>query len=326
MTRVFLSYRRKDTEYIASIVEEACVHAYGRDSVYRDTGSIPPGADFTEWIEKRVEECDTMLVLIGDEWLSTTGRDGKRRLDDAGDWVRIEVERGLRRDGLQVIPVLVQGAVMPSSDELPESLRELVKRNAVVVTATSLRADIDRLLAAVRKNRIHLRLTDGDGKRIDPAGLFLFPRNDFVDEDHDSHRTEEDPDVFRIQVTPGEYELLVNTGDEGPLVRCTVLAFDGETHVAVACGSSSVVRVRVLDERGVPVDPDGLYVRDAERGFDYVTGYHGELEVEDGTRTYEVRVAPGAVQVHAHLDGRDTPVEELEVGAGETVETEIRFS
>jgi len=58
---------------------------------------------------------------------------GKRRLDDPNDFVRLEVEAGLKRSDKIVIPVLVENAPMPGADTLPESLREICYRNAVNV-------------------------------------------------------------------------------------------------------------------------------------------------------------------------------------------------
>jgi hypothetical protein len=47
--------------------------------------------------------------------------------------VRVEVESGLKRDDVLVIPVLVMGATMPSAEQLPESLCEPAYRHAAVV-------------------------------------------------------------------------------------------------------------------------------------------------------------------------------------------------
>jgi hypothetical protein len=77
--------------------------------------------DFVERIHQAVGSCDVALVLIGEEWLAMTGPQGKRRLDDPEDFVRVEVAAALTRDDVTVVPVLVEGAQMPSSAELPET-------------------------------------------------------------------------------------------------------------------------------------------------------------------------------------------------------------
>ena len=58
----------------------------------------------------------------------------RRRIDDPADPVRVEVETALR-NGMPVVPVLVEGAAMPNVEQLPDSLKELVYRNGLEVDA-----------------------------------------------------------------------------------------------------------------------------------------------------------------------------------------------
>jgi hypothetical protein len=62
-------------------------------------------------------------------------KDGRRRLDSPEDFVRLEIAAALRRD-IAVIPVLVQGAAMPSKQELPPDLQALAWRNAAELRHT----------------------------------------------------------------------------------------------------------------------------------------------------------------------------------------------
>jgi hypothetical protein len=54
---------------------------------------------------------------------------GAGRLDNPGDFVRIEIESALAQDK-RVIPVLVGETRMPRTDELPEGMKPLATRNA----------------------------------------------------------------------------------------------------------------------------------------------------------------------------------------------------
>ena len=65
--------------------------------------------------------CSVLLVVIGPRWLAAEGKPGWRA-GDPKDWVRLEIELAIKR-GIRVIPVLVNGARMPSPGELPPSLR-----------------------------------------------------------------------------------------------------------------------------------------------------------------------------------------------------------
>ena len=145
--RVFISYRRDDAAGYAGRLEEALEQRLGHGSVFRDVLDIAPGADFVEAIRQRLAGAKTVLVLIGPRW---AGGDavGTRRIDDAQDFVRLEVQEALA-SGAQVIPVLLPGATMPTEAELPTPLQPLARRNAMSLGDTHWGADIDRLLASI---------------------------------------------------------------------------------------------------------------------------------------------------------------------------------
>jgi hypothetical protein len=64
--------------------------------------------------------------------------------------VRLEIGIALKR-GIRVIPVLVEGALMPQSGQLPENLKPLARRNALNVSHDRFRADTERLIGAVER-------------------------------------------------------------------------------------------------------------------------------------------------------------------------------
>jgi formylglycine-generating enzyme required for sulfatase activity len=73
-----------------------------------------------------------LLAIIGDDWLDVCDADGRRRLENANDFVRIEIEAALKRK-IPVIPVLVENARLPAPRELPEGLHELAYKQALEV-------------------------------------------------------------------------------------------------------------------------------------------------------------------------------------------------
>jgi hypothetical protein len=121
---------------------------FGDDQIFMDVDTIQLGADFAEVIGQAVGTCQVLLVLIGPQWLTVTGVNGRRRLDDPDDFVRLEIEAALERD-LRVVPILIGGTVMPRSQELPNSLAPLTRRNAFALRHDSFRADADRLAVAL---------------------------------------------------------------------------------------------------------------------------------------------------------------------------------
>ncbi len=114
-----------------------------------DVAAIEPGRDFRKVIDQSVATCSVLLAIVGQNWLDSKDSSGSRRLDDANDFVRIELASALLRD-TPVVPVLVHGASMPRVDQLPDDLKELAYRNAVVLTHGRWKSDIDVLVQALR--------------------------------------------------------------------------------------------------------------------------------------------------------------------------------
>ena len=110
--KVFISYRRKDSQYIADRIYDWLERELGTDHVFKDVDSIPLGRDFRQVLQDAIARCNAFLVVIGPGWLGETDAAGRRRVDDSQDYVRIEIESALDRD-IPVIPLLVNGASLP---------------------------------------------------------------------------------------------------------------------------------------------------------------------------------------------------------------------
>lgn len=151
MARLFISYRRKDSSGYAQTLHEDLLQAFPGMEVFRDLESIAAGEDFVDAIERELDRCNVVLVLVGPHWLSMTDAQGKRRLDNPNDPVRMEIARALTRRGVRVIPVLVGGAVMPDAAELPEDLSALGRRNAHEMTDKRWQYDFGELCGVLEK-------------------------------------------------------------------------------------------------------------------------------------------------------------------------------
>ncbi len=122
---IFICYRRADSNDASGRIYDRLRAAFGRDHILKDVDNIPLGADFVEYLASCVSECHVMLVIIGRNWLNIRASDGSRRLDNPHDYVRVEIESALAL-GIVVIPVFLEGVVMPKVSDLPESLGSLV--------------------------------------------------------------------------------------------------------------------------------------------------------------------------------------------------------
>jgi hypothetical protein len=128
-SRIFISYRRVEAGYPASWLYECLTARFNRDEIFKDINDIEPGEDFTEAIAEAVSSCEVLLALIGPRWLTVTDENGRRRLDNPNDYVRREIETALERD-VRVIPVLIDGAVVPQAQQVPASLQKLAHLQA----------------------------------------------------------------------------------------------------------------------------------------------------------------------------------------------------
>jgi hypothetical protein len=124
---IFLSYRREPNAIHAGRLHDSLIAGvdehpgFTEDQIFMDIDTIAPGDDFREVIADAVAKCDVFLAVIGKQWATIRDKQRGRRLDNPGDYVRLELEAALERD-IPVIPVLVDGAKMPSEKDLPQSL------------------------------------------------------------------------------------------------------------------------------------------------------------------------------------------------------------
>jgi hypothetical protein len=148
--RIFMSYRRNDSADVTGRIYDRLVSEFGRENVFKDVDSIPLGIDFREYLDQSVSNCNIFLAIIGIQWLNIRTSDGKRRIDDSSDFVRIEIESALQRK-IPVIPALVQGAAMPQSAMLPMAIRALVFRNGISIRSDpDFHTDMNRLIKGIR--------------------------------------------------------------------------------------------------------------------------------------------------------------------------------
>jgi hypothetical protein len=147
--RVFLSYRREDSAAYAGRIEDRPRRALGRNQLFMDVDNVPLGVNFAKLLQDEVAKCDVLLAMIGRNWLNARGDDGRRRLDNPDDFVRIEIATALRRN-IPVIPILLDGATVPKAQELPEELKDLTVSNALDLRHASFHTDINKLIRSIK--------------------------------------------------------------------------------------------------------------------------------------------------------------------------------
>lgn len=154
MPRIFISYRRADSQDISNRIHEHLATHFGTENIFIDSEDILGGEDFEEKIFQEISNSDVMLVIIGKLWTSLKRDETSSitRLFEDGDVVRAEVETGLRLPSVTVIPVLVGGANMPAEAELPKSIRKIIKLNARSVrNEPDFNGDMQKLVPHIEK-------------------------------------------------------------------------------------------------------------------------------------------------------------------------------
>ena len=245
--KVFISYRRQDSGGHTGRLADHLLDRLGSSSVFMDVESIEAGADFTEAIVRAIDDSDAVLVVIGPGWLDATGSDGKRRLDDAGDFVRREIEIALRSD-VRVIPVLVGDAAMPAEARLPDSIAQLARRNGIELQDRRWREDVDALVD----------MLEGRGKAV--VGNLPVQPTPFLG------RERQLAQVIEL-VGREEVRLLTLTGPGG--IGKTRLAIQAATELAhIYPGGAWFVGLSALTDPGLVVAELGavLDVREADLG------------------------------------------------------------
>jgi hypothetical protein len=149
MAAVFISYRRGDSAGYAGRLMDRLKTELGRDVLFMDVDAIPLGTNFEKVLHEEVAKCAVLLAVIGPNWSDARGENGKRRLDDPNDFVRIEIAAALKRK-IPVIPILLDGARIPKANELPHDLRGLTSRNGLDVRHASFHEDMDRLIRGLK--------------------------------------------------------------------------------------------------------------------------------------------------------------------------------
>jgi hypothetical protein len=76
MPAIFISYRRDDAPDVVGRLHDRIVARFGPESVFRDVDSIAMGADFREHLRRALDQCSTLIAVIGPGFLPTSSTGG----------------------------------------------------------------------------------------------------------------------------------------------------------------------------------------------------------------------------------------------------------
>ena len=154
--RIFISYRRGVDNGEARSLYYQLERYFDRDRLFMDVDDIPVGADFVEFLDGQVAKCNALIAVIGRGWVQHVGR-----LHDDEDFVRIELDAALKRSTqIPIIPLLIDGMVLPRRDELPPDLHPLRRRNGVPIRHDSYPSTIEARLIPALSKALHEAVPD----------------------------------------------------------------------------------------------------------------------------------------------------------------------
>ena len=172
MRKIFISYRRAEAEYAAGALGRELRHYFGNEHVFRDKEDIGGGVSWKQHVLDEIDEHSAMLVLMGKDWAKAADSQGKRRLDNPNDPIRIELADGLRHRAT-VIPVLLADAQMPSAADLPAELQPIAELNAVRLRDGDWQYDLDRICKTLERAGFKPppRMSPSSDETVERSGL-----------------------------------------------------------------------------------------------------------------------------------------------------------
>jgi formylglycine-generating enzyme required for sulfatase activity len=151
MKGVFISYRRASAAAAARALFEDLSRRFGKNWVFMDVEGIEPGQDFVKVLERTLNSCALMIVLIDPDWLDARDKSGSRRLDDPHDFVRMEVAAAIRRN-IRLVPVMIGDAKPLAQGELPDDIGQIAWRRSLRLDFENWETSLTSLRAAIGKD------------------------------------------------------------------------------------------------------------------------------------------------------------------------------
>jgi hypothetical protein len=123
MPAVFISYRRSDSAGHVNTIFDKLQSVFGEHAIFLDRSGIELGENWRTVLDAQVKQCKVMIAVIGKNW-------DIERINKDDDVVRFEIAAALKRK-MTVIPVIVDGADIPSQEQLPANIRPFTQHQAL---------------------------------------------------------------------------------------------------------------------------------------------------------------------------------------------------
>lgn len=140
MQQVFITYCSKASQHTADRIQGALEASPGVRVTC--TGQADSSAT-ADGIDQAVRASDALLVIVDEHW--SLGQDDSR--DDAA---HVAIRRALAEE-IDIVPLLVGGASMPTADTLPDDISDFADYSPHTLDTESWAEDIDDLLSELQQ-------------------------------------------------------------------------------------------------------------------------------------------------------------------------------
>jgi hypothetical protein len=145
VAQIFISHSRSDKSVQPFL--KILQRRHGNE-FFSDSDSIEPGQSWEDQLKKRIDNSNLVVVPIGRDWLDDLKTNARRSFVE--DRMVREIEEAFSR-GKQVVPILIDGARLPSAYELPQGLWKLPHLNGFALPVGSSEQDVDELVRKIRQ-------------------------------------------------------------------------------------------------------------------------------------------------------------------------------
>ena len=149
MAQLFINYRVEDSAQGAARLAADLKRCLASHEVFIDENNLKIGTERRVELEQAVDVSAAMLVLMGPEW-SKILQERRDTLERVTDYVLMEIRRGLKK-GVRIIPVLFDGATLPSQDLLRTFEVDAIRFNQCAhLHRRTWNADVERIVSDLR--------------------------------------------------------------------------------------------------------------------------------------------------------------------------------
>lgn len=211
-----------------------------------DVDAIPPGTDFIDFIQNAVKEADVVVAVIGKKWLDAADNAGRRLVDNPSDFVRMEIQTALEQN-VRIIPALVDDAIMPRAEELPDDIKSFSRKNAIEITHSRFNTDVDRLLMTIEtviENNYEIKKAREKLRLAEEHKLSEYQKA----QEQQQRKDEKEQEKRRLQQQRSEWETKKRTSAGKHRVDQTIRQPD-ETVIQPSKGTITSIRVFKVNEK-----------------------------------------------------------------------------